>query len=90
MKTSMKKIAAVVALSAFIAGPATAMVSASDLRSDISTVIGSGGNVSATVNGGVVTLSGFFADTSDKNAAVRVAKASPGVERVIDLTSTSN
>ena len=73
-----------------MAGPASAMVSQSDLYQDISSAIGSGNNVTVTVANDVVTLTGYFADAGDKSAALFAAKANPNVDRVIDLTTTSN
>ena len=90
MKTSMKKIAAVVALTALVAGPASAMVTPNDVRSNIAAVVGTGNNVIASVSGDVVTLSGYFADAGDKSAALQAAKSADGVDRVIDLTTVSN
>ena len=90
MKTPMKKFAAVIALSALVAGPASAMVSQNDLRGDINAVIGSGNNVIASIAGDTLTLSGYFADAGDKSAALSAAQAADGVERVIDLTTVSN
>ena len=90
MKTVLKTAAAVIALTAMVAGPASAMVSQGDLRQDISSVAGADSNVFTNINGGVVTLSGYFGDAGSKHAALQAAKGSAGVERVIDLTSVSN
>ena len=88
MKTAMKNIAAAIALSALIAGPASAVISQTELTRDIAWVIGSDSNVRATINGNVATLIGHVPDLGDKSAAVRVAKQTPGIDRVIVLIST--
>ena len=90
MKTSIQSIAAAIVLTALVAGPASAMVSKGDLSRDINSVIGSGSNVTATVAGDTVTLSGYFADAGDKNNAIRAAMNSAGVERVISNAFRSN
>jgi len=90
MKTSIKTIAAAIALSAFVAGPASAMISKGDLNRDIASVIGAGSNVTATVAGDTVTLRGYFADAGDKNSAIRAAMNSAGVENVINHAFQSN
>lgn len=90
MKTSIKSIAAAIALSALIAGPASAMVIQGDLSRAISSAIGSGSNVTATVAGDTVTLTGYFADAGDKNRVIRAAMNSAGVDRVINNAFQSN
>lgn len=90
MKTSIKTIAAAIALTAFVAGPASAMVSQSDLTQDVNSAVGADSNVFATVDGGVVTLSGYFAHAVEKNAALQAALKSAGVERVIDNSFITN
>lgn len=90
MKTSIKSIAAAIALTAFVAGPASAMVLQSDLNRAIHSAVGSGSNVTANVVGDTVTLTGYFADASDKNRVIRAAENSAGVERVINNAFQSN
>jgi len=90
MKTSIKSLAAAIALSAFVAGPAAAMISQGDLSRDIGSVLGTDSNISATVVGDTVTLSGYFGDAIDKNSAIRAAMNSEGVERVINNAFQSN
>jgi len=90
MKTSIKSIAAALALTAFVAGPASAMISQGDLSRDIRSAVGSDTNVTATVVGDTVTLSGYFGDAGDKNSAIRAAKNHAGVERVINHAFQSN
>jgi len=90
MKTSIKSIAAAIALTAFVAAPASAMVLQGDLSRDIGSAVSGGSNVTATVVGDTVTLSGYFADAGDKNAAIRAAYNSAGVERVINNAFQSN
>lgn len=90
MKTSIKSIAAVIALTAFVAGPASAVVSQGDLNRDIHSAVGGSSNVFVNVDNGVVTLSGYFADTSEKNAALQIALNGTGVERVINNATVSN
>jgi len=90
MKTSIKSFVTAVALTAVFAGPASAMVSSDDLNRDISSVLGGGSNVTASVNGDTVTLSGYFADAGDKNNALRAAKKGAGIDRVINLAFQSN
>jgi len=90
MKNVLKTTAAVIALTAVFAGPAAAMVSKGDLNRDVRSALGGDSNVTVTVNEGVVTLSGYFADAGDKNAALRVAKKAEGVTGVINLATQSN
>jgi len=90
MKTSIKSIAAAIALSAFVAGPAVAMVPHGELNRDIASALGGDSNVTATVNGDTVTLRGYFADAGDKNNAIRVAKNGVGIDRVINFAFQSN
>jgi len=90
MKTSIKTIAATIALSALIAGPASAMVTQSDVLQDVSSAIGGDSSVSAFVSGDTVTITGYFADTGDRNKARQAALANDGIEKVIDLSTVSN
>jgi len=90
MKTSIKSIATAVVLTAFVAGPASAMISQGDLNRDIGSVVGSDTNVTATIAGDTVTLSGYFGDAGDKNSAIRAAMNTAGVERVINNAFRSN
>jgi len=90
MKTSIKSISAAVVLSALFAGPAFAMVSQGDVSRDIGSVLGTDSNITATVAGDTVTLSGYFGDAGDKNSAIRAAMNSAGVERVINNAFQSN
>ena len=90
MNISIKTIAAAIALTALVAGPASAMVSQGELRSDISSVVGTGTNVTATVTDGTVTLQGYFADAGDRYRAIQAAQNSVGVDRVISHAYQSN
>ncbi len=90
MKTSIKTIAAAIALTALVAGPASAMISQGQLNQDLHSVVGSGSNVFASVDGGTVTITGSFADAADKNAALRTAAAAIGVDQVINNATKSN
>jgi len=90
MKTSIKSIAAAIALTAFVAGPASAMISQGDLSRDINSVVGADSHITATVVGDTVTLSGYFGDAGDKNSAIRAAMNSAGVEQVINNAFQSN
>ncbi len=90
MKTSIKSIAAAIALTAFVAAPASAMVLQGDLNRDINSALASGSNVTATIVGDTVTLQGYFADATDMNKAIRAAMNSEGVDRVINNAFRSN
>jgi len=90
MKTSIKTIAAAIALTAFVAGPASAMISKDDLNRDILSSVGTDSNVTVHVQDGTVTLSGYFSDAGDKNRALQAALNGVGVDRVIDNTFQSN
>jgi len=91
MKTSMKKIAAVIALTALAAGPASAMISQGDLNRDVHSAVNGGSNLFVNIDqAGVVTLSGYYADAGDQQAAVRAALQADGVVRVIDNATRSN
>jgi len=90
MKNVIKSTAAAFALTVVFAGPASAMISKGDLNRDILSAVGGGSNVTVNVNEGVVTLTGYFADASDQNAALRAAAKSEGVIEIINLTTRSN
>ena len=89
MKTSIKTIAASIALTALMAGPASAMVSQSNVQQGIQSALGAGSNVFASVKDDTVTLTGYFESRADKGAAIRAANAA-GADRVIDLTTVTN
>jgi len=89
MKKLLKSTAAIALIVAF-SGSASAMISKGDLNRDILSAVGSGSNVVVNVDQGVVTLTGYFADASDQNAALRAAANSEGVVDVINLTTQSN
>ena len=89
MKTSIKTIAASIALTALMAGPASAMVSVGTIAQEVQGAAGAGSNIFVSVDGDVATLTGRFEGASDRNSAIQAAKAN-GIERVIDLTSVSN
>jgi len=90
MKTSIKTIAAAIALSAVVAGPVFAMVPQSDVRQDVMSAVGGDSNVSAFVNGDTVTITGYFGDAGDRYLAHQAALANDGVEKVIDLSTVNN
>lgn len=90
MTTSITKIAAAIALTALMAGPASAMISKGDLNRDIQSSLSADSNVFVSVDGGVVTLSGYFADAGQQGAALKAAINGEGVDRVINHTHVSN
>ncbi len=90
MKTSIKTFAAAIALSALVAGPASAMISQGDLNRDILSVLGADSNVTVNVDQGTVTLQGYFGDASDQQRALQAAKNGVGVERVINHAFQTN
>lgn len=90
MKTSIKSIAAAVALTAFVAAPASAMIQKNDLNRDINSSVSSGSNITATIVGDTVTITGYFTDAFDRNNAIKAAMNSAGVERVINNAFQSN
>ena len=90
MKTSIKSIAASIALTALMAGPAAAMVFKGDVTQDVLSAAGAGSNVFVSVEDDVATLTGYFESSSDRYSAIQAAKANVGIDRVIDLTSVSN
>jgi len=90
MKNVIKSTAAAIALTAVFAGPASAMISKGDLNRDILSAVGAGSNVTVNVDQGVVTLTGYFADAGDRNAALRTAEKGEGVTGVINLATQSN
>ncbi len=90
MKTSIKTFAAAIAMSALVAGPASAMISKDELNSDILSAIGSGSNVTVSVIGDTVTLQGYFADAVARNSALQAALNAEGVEQVINHAVQSN
>jgi len=85
MKNLIKTTAAVIALTAVFAAPASAMVLKGDLSRDIASVMGADSNITVQENNGVVTLTGYFSDVGDMNAAINAAKQTAGVTRVINL-----
>lgn len=90
MKNVLKSTVAVIALSAAFAGPASAMVSQSELNRNILSAVGAGSNVSVHENNGIVTLTGYFSDAGAQNSAIQAAKNSVGVEKVINLATQTN
>ncbi len=90
MKKTIKTIAAAIALSAVVAGPASAMVVQNDLLKDIRGAAAADTNVSAFVKGDTVTITGYYADANDQNRVNQAALAHEGVNKVIDLAFTSN
>jgi len=90
MKNVLKSTAAVIALTAVFAAPASAMISKGELNRDVLGAVGGDSNVNVTIDQGVVTLTGYFADAGDKNAALRVAEKGEGVTGVINLATQSN
>ena len=89
MKT-IKTFAAAIALSALVAGPASAMISKGDLGQDIQSALGSDSNITVSVAGDTVTLQGYFGDAGDQNRALQAALNGVGVERVINNATQSN
>jgi len=85
MKNLLKTTAAAIALTAVFAGPASAMVIQGDLKGNIRAVMGADSNITVQENNGVVTLTGYFSDVGDMNAAINAAKRTAGVDRVINL-----
>ena len=90
MKNVLKSTAAVIALTAVFAAPASAMISTDDLRRDVHSALNADSNVFVNINNGVVTLSGYYADGADQNAALEVARKAEGVTGVIDLATQTN
>ncbi len=90
MKTVIKSTVAAIALFALAAGPASAMVSQSDLTRNLNSITGSSGNIFVNVNDGVVTLTGYFEDGITKHQVEQAALATDGVDRVINHAFQSN
>jgi len=90
MKTSIKTLAAAIALTALAAGPASAMVPQGQLNQAINSQLGSDSNVTAFVAGDTVTITGYFGDASDQNRALQVAKQAAGIDRVINHAFQTN
>ncbi len=90
MKTSIKTFAAAIALSALVAGPASAMISAGQLNSNINHASNAGTNVFAHIDNGTVTINGYFADSADQSRVLRAAQNSVGVDKVINNGYVSN
>lgn len=85
MKNVIKTTAAVIALAAVFAGPASAMVSKGELTIDVSAAIGADSNITVQENNGVVTLTGYYGDAGDQVGAINAAKQVDGVTKVINL-----
>jgi hypothetical protein len=90
MKTVIKSTLAAIALSALAAGPASAMVSQSDLARDINSITSSGSNIFVNYNDGVVTLTGYFEDGLTKSQVLQAAMSADGVDKVINHATQSN
>jgi len=90
MKSTIKTFAAAIALSAVVAGPASAMVSQADVHQDVMSAVGGDSNVLALVNGDTVTITGYFGDAGDRNLARQAALANDGIEKIIDLSTVNN
>jgi len=88
MKTSIKTFAAAIALTALVAGPASAMVPQSDLNRSIHAALGADSNIFVSVQGDTVTLTGYFADAGAKARALQAANAS--FDKVINHATQSN
>jgi len=85
MKNVIKTTAAVIALTAAFAGPASAMVSQGELANDVRFTLGADSNISVVEKDGVVTLTGYFADAGDQARAIQAAEQAEGVSKVINL-----
>lgn len=90
MKNVIKTLSAAIVLSAIVAGPASAMVSQSDVTKAINFATGADSNVFASVNNDTVILSGYFADIGTRNKTLKAALAANGVERVINNATIRN
>ncbi len=90
MKMPIRTLVAAVALSAMFAGSAFAMVSPRSLSSEIQSAVNGSGNVNVVVRAGVATISGYVNDHLTKSQVERVARNAPGIDRVINLVTSSN
>lgn len=77
-------------LGAFLAQPAAAILTPVSINSELYSVSVSNDTVQVRINGGVLTLSGYFSDTNRKQAVLQAAKAHFDVDFIIDLTTVSN
>lgn len=84
MKNVLTMTLTAVALTAALAGPATA-ASSSDLYSDVRSVLGGDSNIVLNEQNGVVTVTGYFGDASDEAAAINLLERSDDVSEVINL-----
>lgn len=64
--------------------PDTSAVIRSMLNREIQSAIGYRSSISVECKNGIVTLSGYFANKTDKNNALRKAIVNPGVCKVIN------
>ncbi len=87
MKTVIKNTAAAIALAAIFAGPASAIVSKSELNKGVDAAVNAGSTIYVTERNRVVTLSGYYSDYRDQVAAIKAAEDVEGVVRVIDLAN---
>ncbi len=85
MKTTIKTAAAVIALTALFAGPASAAVNKKELSSNVRWSLGANSIIHVRERDGVVTLSGYYADSGVQNRAIQAAKRTEGVKKVINL-----
>lgn len=90
MKTVIKSAVAAIALSALVAGPASAMVSQNDISKNLNSITGSGSNIFVNFQDGVVTLTGYFSDGLTESQVLHAALSTEGVDRVINHAYQSN
>jgi len=77
--------AAALVLAALATTPAFASISTGNLGQDVQSALGSGGNVSVTLEDGTATLTGNVDDGSTKIKVRQAALANADVDQVIDL-----
>ncbi len=84
----LRILASALVLAAVTAAPASAMISKQDLNSTLNSATASG-NVNGVINGDTVTLFGVVESKFDVHQARQAALNIEGVNKVINLISTT-
>jgi len=84
----LRILATALVMAAVTSAPASAMISKQSLNSAINSAT-SNGSLTSVVNGDTVTLFGVVDGVYDANQAKSAALKVAGVNKVIDLTTTS-
>lgn len=91
MTASIKTLVVATALNALTAGSASASsVIENEVRLAVQLASGPNSNVFVKVDNNTATITGYFKDVLDRQRAIREAKSTSGIDRVIDRSLVSN